>query len=139
VKVPAFLMVHMMEGSMSQRREKKVQKQEAKMSAAIRARSMLCEVSGPRGWSDTREAWLSRGARKLGISFSRAKKLFYQEPIRLGADEYHEIERNYAAAYAAMAALSHMAGSPDLRRRTREVREDRGGPAQGRPSDETPR
>jgi hypothetical protein len=129
----------MMEWPMSQRREKKVQKQEAKMSAAIRARSMLIEVAGPRGWSDTREGWLSRGARKLGVSYSRAKKLFYQEPIRLGADEYADIERAYAAAHASMAQMVAMAGDADLRRRAGTDGTGNGTAAQGGQVDENPR
>jgi hypothetical protein len=94
---------------MSRRWEKRDQKWEEKMTATARARLMLIDAAGPRGWSDTREAWIARGARYLGISYRRAKKLFYEEPIKLGADEYFNIERAWQSATRAMAASSEMA------------------------------
>ena len=124
---------------MSQRREKNVQKREAKMSATVRARMMLIEAAGPREWSDTREAWIARGARFLGISYRRAKKLFYEEPLKLGADEYHEIERNYATATQAVAALSHLARESNVSLGRSAGVAGGGGEGEGRRPDEEAR
>src|SRR5688500_11610458 len=55
-------------------------KESAVTSATVRANEMLIEVCGPRGWNDTRESWLARGARAIGIKPRRARALFYQEP-----------------------------------------------------------
>ena len=89
-------------------------KEIAAMSATARANEMLREVCGPRGWNDTRESWLARGARAIGMSPRRARALFYQEPIRLSADEYLQIERAYTAAHAAVARVSHLASRADV-------------------------
>lgn len=85
------------------------------VSAATRARDMLCDLSGPRGWNDTRESWLARGARKAGLSARRARALFYAEPIRLSADEYLAIERAYETARDSVAALSVLARDENVR------------------------
>lgn len=42
-------------------------------------RELVSAVGGPRGWNETREAWLSRVARTAGVSFSQARRLFYRE------------------------------------------------------------
>lgn len=85
------------------------------VSATVRARDMLCDLSGPRGWNDTRESWLARGARRAGLSLRRARAIFYLEPIRLDADEYLAIERAYQTAHVAVAALQSLASDADLR------------------------
>jgi hypothetical protein len=95
-------------------------KEKAAVPAVVRARDMLCDLSGPRGWNDTRESWLARGARRAGLSLRRARAIFYQEPIRLTADEYVSILAAYEAADAAVAALQHLASVPDVRRASRE-------------------
>ena len=79
------------------------------VTAVVRARDMLCDLAGPRGWHDTRESWLARGARKAGLSLRRARAIFYQEPIRLDADEYLQIEQAYSDARASLATLSILA------------------------------
>jgi hypothetical protein len=84
-------------------------KESAVMSATVRANEMLRVVCGPRGWNDTRESWLARGARAVGLSPRRARALFYQEPIRLSADEYIAIERAWEGATQAMAASDDLA------------------------------
>jgi hypothetical protein len=86
-------------------------KESAVISATVRANEMLIEVCGPRGWNDTRESWLARGARRIGMSPRRARALFYQEPIRLSADEYLGIERAWQSASQAMEASAEMARS----------------------------
>jgi len=89
--------------------------EKSSMSAVEIARSKLCDLAGPRGWHDTREAWLARGARKAGISIRRARALFYHEPMKLGADEYLAIERAYQSAHEAVARISTLASDADLR------------------------
>lgn len=42
-------------------------------------RELIVAVAGPRSWSDTRESWLARAARRAGISFRQAKSAFYGE------------------------------------------------------------
>jgi hypothetical protein len=90
-------------------------KESAVISATVRANEMLIEVCGPRGWNDTRESWLARGARAIGIKPRRARALFYQEPIKLSADEYLAIARAWESAHASMASISHMAREADVR------------------------
>jgi hypothetical protein len=71
-----------------------------KMSSAITAndlaRKMVIALAGQRNWSDTREAWLARVARQVGLSARRIRAIFYQEPIRLSADEYISIQSRFA-------------------------------------------
>lgn len=104
------------------------------VSAESRARAMLCDLAGQRGWHDTRESWLARGARKAGITLRRAKALFYEEPLRLSANEYLGIEHAHKTAHAALAALSVLASAADLRARASdgarggEAGRDRGSP-----------
>jgi hypothetical protein len=90
-------------------------KEKSAVPAMIRARDMLCDLSGSRGWNDTRESWLSRGARRAGLTLRRARAIFYQEPIRLTADEYVSILAAYEAAHASVAALSDLASHADVR------------------------
>jgi hypothetical protein len=42
-------------------------------------RELVASVAGPREWGDTRESWLSRAARRAGVSYRQAKALFYGE------------------------------------------------------------
>lgn len=50
-----------------------------KLSRSASVRELIAAVAGPRQWSDTRESWLHRAARRAGISFRQAKALFYGE------------------------------------------------------------
>ena len=111
------------------------QKESAVMPAIVRANEMLREVCGPRGWNDTRETWLARGARRIGMSPRRARALFYQEPIRLSADEYFAIERAYTMAHASVASLSALARHADLRASDRDGAAGGGPDGEGRPVD----
>lgn len=95
---------------MTERSNKRYQNPEKSAVPAVElARDMLCELSGPRGWNDTRESWLARGARRAGLTLRRARAIFYCEPIRLDADEYLGIERAWQAAGVAVEALQHLA------------------------------
>ena len=50
-----------------------------KSSRAASMRELVASVAGPREWSDTRESWLGRAARRAGITFRQTKALFYGE------------------------------------------------------------
>ena len=101
---------------MPERLEKRSENLEkTSVSAVELSRARLCDLCGPRGWNDTRESWLARGARKAGLTLRQARALFYSEPIRLDADEYLAIERAYTAARASVEAISALASDADLR------------------------
>lgn len=55
---------------------------------AAECRDLLALAAGPRGWNDTRESWLARGARVLGLDQSRAKNIWYGKSRRIEASEY---------------------------------------------------
>lgn len=42
-------------------------------------RDVIATVAGPRTWTDTRESWLARAARRAGINYRAAKALWYGE------------------------------------------------------------
>lgn len=42
-------------------------------------RQSIISIAGERLPTDTRESWLRRGARKAGIEFGEAKRLFYRD------------------------------------------------------------
>src|SRR5690606_14464749 len=48
-------------------------------------------------WSDTRESWLARAARRLGIEPGRAASLFYRKARAIRADEYLTLRARVAA------------------------------------------
>ena len=134
--VSALLMFSNMEQPMTGNPEKPSWNQEkSTVSATVRARDMLCDLSGPRGWNDTRESWLARGARKAGLSVRRARALFYAEPIRLSADEYLAIERAYATAHESLAALSILASHADVRADRAAAGRGRAPVCEGEPAD----
>jgi hypothetical protein len=114
-------------------------KESAVMPATVRANEMLIEVCGPRGWNDTRESWLARGARVVGMSPRRARALFYNEPIKLSADEYFAIESAWERAHASMASISRLAREADVLARSSTG--DGGGrpDGQGERADSAPR
>lgn len=121
---------------MTERPEKRSECQEnPSVSAVELSRARLCDLCGPRGWNDTRESWLARGARKAGLTLRRARALFYSEPIRLDADEYLAIERAYAAARASVEAISTLASNADLRPHPPDAREGSTPVREGQPSD----
>jgi len=55
-----------------------------KVAPADALRDMLIEACGIRGWNDTRESWLARGARICGISPRQARRIFYRESFPSG-------------------------------------------------------
>lgn len=50
-----------------------------KMSIAVNWSQMIGAIAGPMQPGDTRESWLSRAARRAGISYRQAKALRYGE------------------------------------------------------------
>lgn len=59
-------------------------------------RDELALVAGPRAWSDTRESWLARAARRCGINYRTAKAVFYGETT----DPRTSVERKIREAAA---------------------------------------
>ncbi len=75
------------------------------MTAALR--ELIAAVAGPREWSDTRESWLARAARKAGISYRQTKSLWYGEiqdethrSARLMRDAAERLAQRYEAIIA---------------------------------------
>lgn len=86
------------------------------VDASVKAREMIIDLCGERGWNDTRESWFARGARRVGtITARRVRAIFHNEPIRLSANEYLDIERAYVRAHAALEKVSSLARSQDVR------------------------
>jgi len=88
------------------------------MPAIVRANEMFRAVCGQRGWNDTRESWIARGAARCRLTVRRARAIVYQEPIRLSADEYVAIQTAFdefnlklQRTDAALAAVSSLAGN----------------------------
>lgn len=94
-------------------------------------RELVALVAGPREWTDNRKSWLSRGARRAGISFRQAKALFYGEitddrhrSARLMRDAAADHYEQLAHALAAKDADFHqqdIAAYLDLARALRRV------------------
>lgn len=55
---------------------------------AEECRLLIAMAGGGRDWTDTRESWLARAARRLGISPGRANSLFYRKARNISAVEY---------------------------------------------------
>ncbi len=66
---------------------KTVSKSDKPMSSAAIMKEAVVYAAGPRDWNDTRESWLARAARKLGVSHRRAKSLFYGTARTITGDE----------------------------------------------------
>ena len=52
---------------------------EKSSGVGVGVRNLVALVAGPRDWSDNRKSWLSRAARRAGISFRQTKSLWYGE------------------------------------------------------------
>ena len=87
------------------------------MSAALdKTRLMLVAIGGPRGWSDTKDHWRNKLARKVNLNARRVRAILSNsEGVRLSADEYLQIEQAYSDARASLEALSILAGDAALR------------------------
>ncbi len=49
------------------------------MSEKASMRRLVEAVAGPRTWSDTRQSWLNRAARRSGLSYRTIKGIWYGE------------------------------------------------------------
>jgi hypothetical protein len=69
------------------------------MSAALeRVRPMLIAIGGPRSWSDTKDHWRNRLARRLDMNARRVRAILSNnEKVSLTADEYIRIEARFRA------------------------------------------
>lgn len=78
-----------------------------KMSDVVATmQSMLTEIGGPLLWCDTKESWLRRVARDVGITYSAARSIFYSrgtipsstvtESIRAAHEKFRSYERGVA-------------------------------------------
>jgi hypothetical protein len=80
---------------------------------AEECRDLITVAAGPREWNDTRESWLGRAARYLGIDYSRAYNIFYGRSRRIEASEYltikHRVNELRARQAANREALDHVA------------------------------
>ena len=76
------------------------------MSAALeRVRPMLIAIGGPRSWSDTKDHWRNRLARRLDMNARRVRAILSNnEKVSLTADEYLRIEERFHALDARIAA-----------------------------------
>ena len=72
-------------------------------NSVTEVRDSIATVAGPRSWSDTRESWLARAARRAGISYRTTKSLWYGDIT----DRNHpsaRLMRDTAQKYEAIAA-----------------------------------
>jgi len=72
---------------------------------ALEMRDAVIMAGGNRSWSDTRQAWLARAARVLGITPRRAQSLFYQKARAIPAWEADNIRLQIAQLRARQATL----------------------------------
>ena len=71
--------------------------EKASKMVSAQARELLCAVAGPRGWNDTREAWLAKAARRLGFGHRRTKAIFYGEARVISAEEWMRLQDEFSA------------------------------------------
>ena len=76
---------------------KRVQKLCKGKMVSTDARELLCGVAGPRSWSDTRDSWLARAARRLGFSFARTRNIFYGRARIIRAEEWMRLNEEFTA------------------------------------------
>lgn len=73
-------------------------------ACAAQMRDMLALACGARGWDDTRDSWLARGARVVGMDFSRAKNIWYGKSRRIEASEFLRMQQTIDELRARQAA-----------------------------------
>ena len=54
-------------------------------------REAIRELAGPRSFTDTRESWLNRAARRAGISFRQAKAFHYGETMNPRSQDVEKV------------------------------------------------
>lgn len=60
-------------------------------------RKWIAQARGARDWNETRQAWLARAARRLGITQGRAVSLFYRKARGITAVEYLALQARVEA------------------------------------------
>jgi len=78
--------------------------EKASKVVSAQARDLLCAIAGPRGWNDTRQAWLAKAARRLGFGHRRTKAIFYGEARVISADEWCVLQETLAELTRSAAA-----------------------------------
>ena len=78
-----------------------------------RLRAAIETAAGDADWRDTREAWLARAARRLGLTAGRCRRIWYGEARRIDAAEY--VALTARAAELAERAAARRRRAADLR------------------------
>jgi hypothetical protein len=74
-------------------------------------REAIRELAGPRSFTDTRESWLSRAARRAGITFRQAKAFHYGETMNPRVADVEKVRA--AVRSTAQAVEGRQAGAND--------------------------
>ena len=77
------------------------------MPKFVSGRELIAAVAGPKGDFDTRQSWIARAARRVGISYRQARAIFYgeiQDPYHASVRRLHD-----AAAVKGRAEAAHLA------------------------------
>ena len=61
------------------------------------ARELLIGIAGRRDWSDTRQSWLAKAARRLGWPYSRTSNIFYGRARLIRAEEWIALNEQFSA------------------------------------------
>lgn len=85
---------------MSQRSE--ILSERSEMSSVAEASTLIRRAAEPRPVGDSVKAAIRRAARRIGLSFTRAKDIWYGDARRIDAHEMDAL-RNLAARYARIA------------------------------------
>ena len=97
------------------------------MSIVEEMSKAIAALAGPRGWNDTREAAIARAARKAGIEYGPAKRLYYKEiperalrywlveKVRQATLKAEGLERNERIAFDRRLEILDNEISPDAR------------------------
>lgn len=93
------------------------------MCVRTEARLMVAALAGPREWNDTRESWLARAARSIGLSHARTRNIFYYRARTITAEEWILLTQRIDALKAAQ--RRHEGESDELRALLRNQRETR--------------
>lgn len=88
-------------------------KSDKKMASSVNLtmRDAIIAAAGERGWNDTRDSWLTRAARVLGLSPRKARSLFYGTPASVSAEEI-------------ITAAAFLAAKQEREERAHEIRGD---------------
>jgi hypothetical protein len=91
----------------------------SKMSAVLEAQTLVRSIAEPRAVGDSVKVSISKAARRLGFSFSRAKDIWYGDARRIDAAEIDKLrelagQRRLLLARQSVLELRHaLAGSDE--------------------------